>query len=44
MLVLTVPKSQPQKSQPKKIPVTSGAGTTSKPSTSERQLESATKK
>jgi HSP20 family protein len=50
MLVLTVPKSQPQKSQPKKIPVTTGAGasspsgTQSSPSTTERQLESATKK
>ncbi len=43
MLVLTVPKSQPQKSHPKKIPVVAGTGTASTSST-ERQLESATRK
>jgi HSP20 family protein len=51
MLVLTVPRSQPAKSQPKKIPVVSGssasgttserqAGSTASGATSERQVES----
>ena len=41
VLMLTVPKSQPQKTQAKKIPITTGAGATS---TTERPVESAARK